>query len=120
MEGLSGGYFAFYIATSPEREQEAIAALKAEIHRLIQGEISADEWDRARQFFIGNSIIENQRLGIQALSLGLEEIYGHGFEESFRFEERLRSVSVEDLVRVARKYFDTSAWITSIVSPRRK
>jgi zinc protease len=118
MEGLAGGHFAFYIATSPEKESEAVSSLKAEVQRLIDGDLTESEWERARSFFVGNAIIENQRLSGQALNLGLEQLYGHGFEEAFRFEERLKAVNHKDLIRVARHYFGKSGWVTAVVAPK--
>jgi zinc protease len=120
-EGLDVGHFAFYIATSPEKTEQAIQALDAQIDRLVAGDISEGEWAKARQFFVGNHIIENQRLGSQATSLAIDTLYGLDSSECFGFEDKLNAVSAADLNRVAAKYFSPKAKksrVTVVVGPR--
>jgi len=120
MEGLDGGYFGFYIATAPEKIAIAISGLEKEIERLLTTDIPQDEWEKAREFYIGNFEIEQQRLAPQAMGMALDEIYGFGFPEYFRFEEHLRALTVRDLHAAAKKYLGAKAQsrrVTVIVGP---
>lgn len=118
MEGIDGGYFAFYIATSPEKEKIAVDALQKEIQRIIAEGIPEAEWEKARTFYSGNFEIEQQRLAAQAMGMNLDELYGLGFEEYFEFEQYLKKVSAADLKRVAEKYFKQPPLVTAVVGPK--
>ncbi len=118
MEGLDGGYFGFYIATSPEKEMIAREALQREIDRVIESGIPEEEWNKARTFYSGNFEIEQQRLAAQAMGMNLDELYGLGFAEYYEFESHLKKVTAADLKRVAQKYFKGAPLVTAVVGPK--
>lgn len=121
MEALDGGYFAFYIACSPEKEETAITALKREIERLVKDGVSPEEWQRALNFYIGNYQIEQQRMGAQSMGMALDELYGLGYQEYFKFEEALLKLKPSDLQNAAKKYLDYSGkkpQVLAVVGPR--
>lgn len=119
MEGLDGGYFAFYIATSPQNEEIALNALGVEIQKIVREGVSKEEWEKARTFFVGNFEIEQQRFSSQALGMALDELYGLGFKEYFHFEKRFDAVKPSDLQKVAKKYLakKNGIRVTSVVGP---
>ncbi len=118
-EGIDGGFFSFYIGTSPEKEEKALSAFHVEIDKLLADGISAEEWDRAKRFILGNKKIEDQRIGPQALELSLTELYGLGFEESLAFETRMNEVTHKDVSEVARKYLgQKNREVLTIVRPK--
>jgi len=106
VEGFDTGSFGFYIATSPDKEETALAALRMEVEKLIDVRVPQAEWDHALSYYTGNHEIEQQRFSGQALGVALDELYGVGWQEYFRFAEHLRKVTPADLQRVAKKYLD--------------
>lgn len=121
LSSIDGGYFAFYIATSPEKESVAIDGLKREIQRLVKEGISEAEWQKAREFYIGNHLIDQQRFGPQASGIALDELYGMGLEEFFEFEKIFRSITAQDIHKVAKKYFGAEQMkklVVSIAGPK--
>jgi zinc protease len=117
-EGIDGGFFAFYIGTSPEKEEKAISAFHTEIDKLLVSGITEDEWNRARRFILGNKKIEDQRLGPQALEFSLTELYGLGFEETLEFESRMKELTHTEISNVARKYLgQKDMLVEAIVRP---
>ncbi len=117
MESLDGGYFGFYIGTSPEKKDQALEAMQKEVDRLLNEKISEKEWKQARQFVLGNHGIEEQRLAHQASDLALSELYGLGYEDHFAFKDKLNALGVSDLQRVAQKYFSSKKQVLSVVEP---
>lgn len=105
MEGLDGGYFGFYIATSPEKEETAKQALFKEVDRLLEEGVTQAEWSKALSFYVGNYQIDQQKFSTQATGMALDELYGFGFEDYYLFEKHLSKVTAEDISTVARKYF---------------
>lgn len=118
-EGIDGGFFSFYIGTSPEKEEKAMEAFHIEIEKIIDKGVTADEWERARRYILGSKKIEDQRLSPQALELSLTELYGLGFEESLQFEAHMNEVTHKDISEVARKYLSQkNKEVLTIVRPK--
>jgi len=118
-EGIDGGFFSFYIGTSPEKEEKAMEAFQIEIDKIIDKGVTADEWERARRYILGSKKIEDQRISPQALELSLTELYGLGFEESLQFEAHMNEVTHKDISEVARKYLSQrNKEVLTIVRPK--
>ncbi len=120
-EGIDGGFFSFYIGTSPEKEETALKAFDVEIEKLLKEGINEKDWQLAQRFILGNKKIEDQRIGPQALELSLTELYGLGFEESLQYEQNLKAISAEEVSNAARKYLgQKTKKVVSIVRPKSK
>jgi zinc protease len=118
---LDGGGFGFYIATSPEKESTAVEALMREIRRLRDDGIGEAEWEKAKNFYLGNHLIDQQRFSTQATGLALDELYQNGFEEYFEFETHFAALRAEDINKVVKKYFNEKSLakrVTAVVGPK--
>ncbi|MBN1946543.1 MAG: insulinase family protein [Bradymonadales bacterium] len=115
--GLDGGYLAVYVATSPEKIEEAVASLEREIRLLHQEEVSAEELERAQHFLVGQREISLQRAAARAAHLGFDEAYGLGYDDFYRFPERILGVTATDILRVARQYLLLEQGVLSLVRP---
>jgi zinc protease len=113
-----GGTFIGYIATSPERADEARAGLIEELLRLRTEPLAEDELDRARQFTIGSWQIRSQTNGAQLSRLSDALLLGHGLDEIRTFEERVRQVTRDDVVEVARRWLDPDRLVEGVVEGR--
>jgi zinc protease len=93
-----------YVATSPEREEEARAAMLAELARLADEPPAPDETDRARQYAAGLVAIRRQHG--DAVAAEMADAWLHGTLDGFGDEEaRRRAVGPEDIQTVAREVF---------------
>ncbi len=115
--GLDPGYFGTYIATSPENVEAAIQGLKNELERVGTGDITEEELERAKRYVIGTYEIGQQGHAAQAMTMGLDERYGLGFDFGKRFVRAIEGVTREDVVRVARKYIRMDGYVLAIVGP---
>ncbi|HYW32388.1 MAG TPA: pitrilysin family protein [Gemmatimonas sp.] len=99
------GAFAAYIATSPEREDEARAGLLAEFARLRAEPPSDDEMERARRYLIGTHAIALQS-GASVLGDMVDAwLFGSGLHELLETETMVARVTADDVLSLARRYY---------------
>lgn len=106
MARAAGGAFIAYIATSPEREDEARAGLLEEFKRLVDEPLPDEEILRSQRYTIGTWHIRNQTNAAQLGELMQAHMLGPGMEEITEFEERIRAVDAALVQEVAQRYFD--------------
>jgi zinc protease len=109
------GAFVAYIATSPEQEDVARAGLLAEFEKLRQEPVTADELERAKRYAIGSHAIRQESGGAILGDMVDAWMLGTGLSELGEHDARVSAVTVEDVLRVARQYFDPSRRAEGIV-----
>jgi len=93
-----------YVATSPEREEEAREAMLEELVRLARDEIGADELDRACNYAAG--MVEIQQQSGAAVAGEVMAAWAYGvLDELIDVPQRLRAVTAADVARVASEVF---------------
>lgn len=115
--GLDPGYFAFYIGTTPQKVELCEKEIFAELDKLRQTGLSEEELDRAKASVIGQRKVQMQDNGQLAMMVGLDELYGLGYNFFQTMDEKYRAVTVEDIRRVAGKYFDNKPSAVAVVRP---
>lgn len=115
--GLEPGFLGVYIGTSPEKEQQAITAMKEQLELLLKEGVSDEEIARAQNYLVGNFEIGLQQNSSQAAKITFDELYGIGWEEYNSYPEKIYSVTREDVLNVARKYIDLDKYTLAIVKP---
>lgn len=110
-----GGAFMAYIATAPEREEEARQALLEEFARLLDEPLPDEEILRSQRYTIGTWQIRGQTNGAQLGDLVDAYFLGDGVREITEFEDRIRAVTAQRIQAAARKYFDPSVLVQGTV-----
>ncbi len=105
MQGLVPGVFAFYLGTDPEKLDPVRAALLDEIGKLADAGLTTDELIRAKKKLIGQQRIANQSNDSFGYMAALDELYGLGFDHYQKLEREIEVITVEEIQRVAAKYF---------------
>ncbi len=116
--GLDYGSFAFYIACAPEKRRKAIKKLWEEIYNIMRKPVSQKELDRAKRWVIGNYTIGLQTNGAKAMEMGLNELYGLGFNYGSRYIQEINKVTAQDLLAEAQKLFSDDAYVQVQIGPR--
>ncbi len=116
MFGPQPGYFAVYIATENSKVDKAIKEIKRELSELKSGEIDQDELARAKNFIMGKHAIAMQSYGEQASNMALDELFGLGYDSIFNYSNNVMSVSAQNILEVANKYFIDEKENLAIVS----
>ena len=105
VEGVAPGFFAVYIATAPDKLDQAREGLLHELDGLLQSAPSADELERAQRYLLGSHAIEQQRASARALHVSLDALYGLGPADDRGYPARIRAVTPADVLRVAQRIF---------------
>jgi len=82
-EQVDPGFFAFYMGTSADKLDTAVADTLKEIAEVKKGGISQEEFERAKKCMIGTYEIGLQSNGAYADKMVYHELYGVGYEETF-------------------------------------
>jgi len=117
VEGLAPGFLAVYIATAPEKLDEARTGILDELRRAIDTKPAEPEIERARRFLLGSFAIDRQKSSARALQLALDARYGLHGDFDVDYPERIRAVSADDVLRVARRLFDLGATTEAVIRP---
>jgi zinc protease len=117
VEGLDPGYFAVYLASSPENLDEAVKVVRRELKDVAENGITADELARAQRYLIGVHAIGLQRKSALAAALAFHESYGQGWKTYRQYGDNIMKVKVADVTRAARKYLDPQREVAAVVKP---
>ena len=115
IERRTAGAFAAYIATSPDREEEARAGLLLEFAKLREAPPSEEELERARRYLIGTHAI-SQQSGASVLGDMVDAwLFGDGLHELHDYEAQIARITGDDVLALARQYFSESNAVEGIV-----
>src|SRR6266513_3891465 len=117
MEGLVPGLFAFYLGTDPQKLVEVKTALLDEIRRLASDGLTNEELTRAKKKLIGQHQIAMQSNDSFGYQCALDELYGLGFDYYKNLEHDVEAVSLDEIKRVAAKYFRDQPYVLATVRP---
>lgn len=117
MQGLVPGLFLFYLGTDPQKIEPVKAALFEEIGKLATEGLSAEELARAKKKLIGQQQIANQSNDSFGYMAALDELYGLGFDHYKTLERDVDKITVEEVKRVAAKYFLNQPYVVAVVRP---
>ena len=109
------GMFIAYIATSPDKEQEAREGLLREFAKLREADVSDDELRQAKAYAVGTHAIRQQSGGAVLSDLVDAWLVGTGLEELEEFEERVMAVTAREMRELAEEYFDEGRLVEGIV-----
>jgi zinc protease len=118
MTGFEPGCLIFYLATSPERANEAKETLLKEISVLKESGLHQTEIDKAKQEITGQHTIGLQtasQLGFQA---ALAELYSKGYNHYKKYPKLIDKVSIEDINAVINKYLNDDNLLILISSKK--
>ncbi len=100
------GAFICYIATNPENEYRARRGLINELKKFRDEYVSDEELMSAKAYLAGNYAEFLQTNSSQAGQYLLQEIIGKGMAEVSNYPKSAADVTKEDIMRVAKKYFE--------------
>jgi len=115
LTGPAPGFFIVIAQTRPDAEKEVVSRILKNIDKAKRGEIDEEEFLRAKELVIAYHAQKNTTVEEQAQQAVLDELYGLGFDYDKGFENRVQSISLDDVKQVAQKYFDN--YVLATVSP---
>ena len=106
IEGVDPGYFAVYMATSPEKVPVALEGIRQELIKLCETNVTEAEMQRAREHLIGVHEIGLQRNGARAATMALDQAYGLGAEAFLTYADEVAAITADDVRAVAQRVID--------------
>ena len=97
--------------------EQALAGIEAELERLRTNPPSAEEMERAQRSLIERRDIALQRQSARAGYMVFDELYGAGYDATYRHAEQIEAVTAEAVREVAERYLDPSRAIVVITRP---
>ncbi|MBI5233199.1 MAG: insulinase family protein, partial [Deltaproteobacteria bacterium] len=113
--GVDQGLFAVYIATAPEKKDEAINGILKELGKILSETVTNEELQRAKSALIGGYELGLQDVMSQASDMAINELLGMGYDHFRRYATEIEGVSQTDILDVARKYITLDGYAIAIV-----
>lgn len=107
------------MGTSPEKLEAAEAGIRAELDKVVQSPITEEELQRARRYLVGSHAIGLQKNASRAAVIALDEAYGLGADHFSRYQERIESVTREQVLEAARRHLVMDRSVVAVVTPPR-
>lgn len=115
--GLDTAMFYFYAGTASGSESAVYREVTAEIRRVSQGKIAAEELQRCQIRLKAARRMGLQTNGSRAMQAALDALYGMPINDWINYDEQIDAVSRQDLARFAKHYFKRAARLRLTVSP---
>jgi zinc protease len=114
---LLSGVFSTYIATSPNKVEKALEGLKKHIQKLAKEPPTAYELERAQLSVINGVVMDAQHLHYQASQLAMSDIYGLNYDHFLTFQQRIESVTSEQVSSSLMDLLQSNWPILAMVGP---
>jgi zinc protease len=113
-----GGYFGVMAVLDPSNLDKAQTAILDELYKLKTEPILDEELEKAKRLKESEYIFSQQTVEDQAQSLGSDELStGDMNFMGKRYLEGIKSVTKEDIIRVAKEYFNGNKLNIDVVKP---
>ena len=116
VEGLEQGFWAMYIGTGPENQDQALQLMRAEVEKVLAKPPTAAELRRAKRFLRGSTDVGLQSCGTQSMTMLLDALYLDEPGAAFDRGAHIDAVTAQQVMEAA-KAFLAAPHVTAIVQP---
>ncbi|TAK66020.1 MAG: insulinase family protein [Betaproteobacteria bacterium] len=110
-----------YLDGTPSQGRSAAeleTALRAELARLVEGGVSAEELERVKAQVVASQIFKRDSIFGQAMEIGQFETAGLSHQDIDRVLDRIKAVSAEQVRAVAKQYFVDDDLTVVVLEPQ--
>ncbi len=115
--GLDPGVFVIYSGTRREAAPQVEALYAEEIQRVTTEGLREEEVTRAARRIIADHDMEQQDCLSVALTCGLNELYGLGYDHAFSTADRINALTSEAVRDAAASILNTNRMAVSVLLP---
>lgn len=115
--GPAKGLYIVAAQGEPKNTDEIIRLIMEKIDEVKAGKFSDEDLKLARNQAITGEQLQNQTVAAQAVSETLDELMGMGYDDHNKEPDRLRAVTREDVIRVAKAYLQ--APVITVTTPEK-
>lgn len=106
--GLDPGYNAFYVATTSKNIADAKNIILNHLKSLKSEGPTQEEMELARNDLLGGYFRSIEVNSDVAFKTAIDELYGVGYGDIFRYPDMIKAVTGQDIIRAAKRYFADS------------
>ena len=118
--GRGLGTIYFYVATTPGQIDKVKELLLNEISQIQNEEITDEELAGTKAYLKGTNAMSLETIASLAMTCGLDELYGLGFDFYKQYDKNIDQVSKADVKNLAQKYLNLGKAAIVIVIPDAK
>jgi len=111
------GFLTVYAGVDAGRTQEVLSVLVAELRRLKNEAIPAEELNKVKDGFIGNLFLGLETPSDQSFFYGEQVILGRPVLDPLAYAEKIRAVDAASIKRLAEKIFVANRATLALVGP---
>ena len=117
ISGIDSGMFYFCCGTHPNSHHQVEAEFDEEIRRVLSGGITDDELRRCQRRLKAQNRMGLQAIGSCAMQAALNVTYGLPVNDWSNYDERIDSITTEDLWKFATDMFNPDSVVKLVVKP---
>jgi zinc protease len=115
--GMGTGLFGFYAGTAPDKAREVLDEIEAEIRRVQDGGVAAEELQRCQTRLKAARRMSMQTNGARALQAALNAVYGLPVNDWKNYDAKIDAVTADQLRDFARQHFTQEQRVELVVRP---
>ena len=118
---LSGGLgpSPWFVSTgvAPDKVEQAIASIRAEIRRMQDEPVPAEELADIQAYLTGSMPVSLETNSGLASVISDIEMYQLGIDYLIHYPDNIKAITVEDVQKAARKYWDADNMVIAVAGP---
>jgi zinc protease len=115
--GIDPGYDAIYVATVSSSIDDAKNIVLTDLKSLMMEGPTQEELELAKSDLLGSYYRSLEVNSSVAFRTAIDELYGLGSKDLFKYPEMINAVTAGDVMRVVKKYFHTSKMSEVMIVP---
>src|SRR4029077_17743852 len=112
------GMHGVYVATAPESAGAALDAIRSELRAVVDSGLPADEIAMGRQQLKGQVTLSLESVSSRMYRAASVELYGEPYRTLDELLALIDAITVDDVARVARQYFDPDRFTVLSLGPK--
>lgn len=112
------GIFTIYAEFPYENRAAVEQAILSELTNILEGHLSEDELERAKTVLLANEAFHSETSAGVAGTLGFYSVVAGDYRFALTYPEKIRAVTVEDVLKVARTYVDLNVYYQLVLIPQ--
>jgi predicted Zn-dependent peptidase len=112
------GMHGVYVATAPESAGAALDAIRGELRKVVDEGLPADEVAMGRQQLKGQVTLSLESVSSRMYRAASVELYGEPYRTLDELLALIDSITVEDIARSAREFFDPDQMTVLSLGPK--
>ena len=111
------GNFMIYIATAPTNIDTCLSGFDEEIQKIKTYPVSEEELENAKTNIVGKYEFLEETNIQQACSYAKFDVLGLGYNYTENIKQQVQSVTANEILKCAQKYFTDDKFVLSIIKP---